>query len=141
MAKEVQGQVQEILDKVTDKGQEYLVLRIEGEGYFDWKGLVAQQQVKTGDVVRLRVSDGRFPRIYDLEKIGDREFKPAQAPSAALARTGSRDEFISRLSCLRSASLAVGIEQMPIEKKIKELFQLAEALEKWVKRPAGEVHT
>jgi len=140
MAREVVGVVQDILDRATEKGQEYLVLRIEGEGYFDWKGLVAQKQVKVGDKVRLRVSDGQFPRIYDLEKIGDAEFKKAQAQAgtAPLARTGSRDEFITRLSCARTASLALSVVQMPVKEKVKELFDLADELEKWVNRPSGE---
>jgi len=109
MAREVVGVVQDILDKATEKGQEYLVLRIEDEGYFDWKGLVAQKQVKVGDKVRLRVSDGQFPRIYDLEKVGDAEFKKAQAHGGTVpsARTGSR-ELITRLSCIRSAALGIG---------------------------------
>ena len=113
---------------------------LEGEGYFDWKGLVAQKQVKAGDKVRLRVSDGQFPRIYDLEKIGDAEFKKAQAQAGTVpsARTGSRDEFITRLSCARTASLALSVVQMPVKEKVKELFHLAEELEKWVKRHAGE---
>ncbi len=138
MAREVVGVVQDILGKATEKGQEYLVLRIEGEGYFDWKGLAAQNQVKAGDKVRLRVSDGQFPRIYDLEKVGDAEFKKAQAQAGTLpsARTGSRDEFITRLSCARSASLALSVVDLPVKEKVKELFHLAEELEKWVKRPA-----
>jgi len=140
MAREVVGVIQEILEKATEKGQEYLVLRIEGEGYFDWKGLVAQKQVKVGDKVRLRVSDGQFPRIYDLEKLGDAEFKKAQAQGGSVpsAGTGSRDEFIARLSCARSASLALSVVDMPVKEKVKELFHLAEELEKWVKRPAAE---
>lgn len=140
MAREVVGVVQDILDKATGKGQEYLVLRIEGEGYFDWKGLVAQKQVKAGDKVRLRVSDGQFPRIYDLEKVPDAEFKKAQAqaPTVPVARTGSRDEFITRLSCARTASMALSVMDMSAKEKVKELFHLAEELEKWVKRPARE---
>ncbi len=122
-------------DDETEKGQEHLVLRIEGEGYFDWKGLVAQEQVKAGDKERLRVSDGQYPRIYDLEKLGDAEFKKAQAQAgtAPSARTGSRDEFIARLSCARTASLALSVVQMPVKEKVKELFHLAEELEKWVR--------
>jgi hypothetical protein len=140
MAKEVVGVVQDILDKATEKGQEYLLLRIEGEGYFDWKNLAAQNQVNPGDKVRLRVSDGRFPRVYDLEKLGDAEFKTAQAqaPTVPPTRTGSRDEFITRLSCTRTASLALSVVQMPVEEKVKELFHLAEELENWVKRPTNE---
>ena len=136
MAREVVGVVQDILDKATEKGQEYLVLRIEGEGYFDWKNLAAQNQVKAGDTVRLRVSDGRFPRVYELEKLGDAESKRAQAQTgtAPPARTGSRDEFITRLSCARTASLALSVMQMPVKEKVEELFHLAEELEKWVKR-------
>jgi len=113
---------------------------LEGEGYFDWKGVVAQKQVKAGDKVRPRVSDGQFPRIYDLEKVPDAEFKKAQAQAGTVpsVRTGSRDEFIARLSCARTASLALSVVQMPVEEKTEELFHLAEELEKWVKRPAAE---
>ena len=137
MAREIVGTVQEILDKATEKGQEYVVVRIQQQGYFDWRNLVAQEQVKAGDKVRLRVSDGQFPRIYDLEKLGDAEFKkaPARVGTAPSARTGWRDEFIARLSCLRSASLVVSVVQMPVKEKVKELFHLAEELEKWVSRP------
>ena len=136
MAREIVGVVQDILDKATEKGQEYLVLRVEGEGYFDWKGLVAQKQVKAGDKVRLRVSDGQFPRIYDLEKLPDVEFTKAQVQAGTVpsARTGSRDEFITRLSCARTASMALSVVDMPVKEKVKELFHLAEELEKWVKR-------
>ena len=139
MAREVVGVVQELLDKATEKGQEYVVLRMGGEGFFDWKGLVAQKQVKAGDGVRLRVGEGQYPRVYDLEKLPEAEFKKAQAqaPTMPPVRTGSRDEFITRLSCLRSASLALSVVQMPVEEKVKELLHLAEELEKWVKRPSG----
>ena len=140
MAREVVGVVQEILDKATEKGQEYLVLRIEGEGYFDWKGLVAQKQVKAGDKVRLRAGEGQYPRIYSVEKLGDAEFNKARAEIGTVpsARTGSRDEFIARLSCARTASMALSVVDMPVKEKVKELFHLAEELEKWVKRPTGE---
>ena len=70
MAREVIGKVQDVLDKATDKGKRYVVVRIDGEGYFDWKGLVAGNQVKVGDNVRLRVSNDRWPRIYSLAKLG-----------------------------------------------------------------------
>jgi len=140
MAKEVVGVVQDILDKATEKGQEYVVLRIEGEGYFDWKGLAAQNHVKPEDKVRLRVGDGQYPRIYDLEKLGDAEFKKAQAQAERppTARTGSRDELITRLSCARTASLALSVVQMPVKEKVKELFELAEELEKWVRRATNQ---
>lgn len=75
MAKEVVGVVQQRLDKATDKGRQYVVARIAGEGYFDWKGLTAENQVKRGDNVRLRVSDGRYRRIYDPEKLSDARFE------------------------------------------------------------------
>jgi len=138
MAKEIVGAVQEMLDKTSDKGEEYVVIRIDGEGYFDWKGFAAKSQVKPGDAVRLRVSDGKWPRVYGLEKIDDGDFDTAQgtAKTTPSARAGSRDEFISRLSCARTASLALSVVQMPVEEKVKELFHLAEELEKWVNRPA-----
>jgi histone H3/H4 len=49
-----------------------------------------------------------------------------------------RDEFITRLSCARTASLAFSVVQMPVEEKLKELFHVAEELAKWVKRPYGD---
>ena len=61
-----------------------------------------------------------------------------QAPGGAapLPRTGSRDEFMTRLSCARTASLALSVVQMPVEEKVNELFHLAEELENWVNRTA-----
>lgn len=141
MAREIVGVVQDILDRATGKGQEYLVVRIGGEGFFDWKGLVAQHQVKVGDNVRLRVGEGQYPRVYDLEKLPEAEFKTAPAqvvPTGPAARAGSRDEFITRLSCARTASMALSVMDMPAREKVKELFHLAEELEKWVKRPSAQ---
>jgi len=60
--------------------------------------------------------------------------KPRTVPAG---RAGSRDEFITRLSCARTASLALSVVQMPAEEKVKELFHVAEELEKWVKRPSA----
>jgi len=56
------------------------------------------------------------------------EFKKAQAQAGTVpsVRTGSRDEFIARLSCARTASLALSVVQMPVEEKTEELFHLAE---------------
>lgn len=69
MAREVVGVVRDILDTATDRGKEYVVLRIDKEGYFDWNGLTAKKHVKQGDGVCLRVGGGRWPGVYDLEKL------------------------------------------------------------------------
>ena len=63
-----------------------------------------------------------------------------QAPGGAAPspRAGSRDEFITRLSWARTASMGLSVVDMPVKEKVKELFHLAEELEKWVKRPAKE---
>ncbi|MFO7898936.1 MAG: hypothetical protein R6V58_07735, partial [Planctomycetota bacterium] len=71
-------------------------------------------------------------------------FEPAQTGSktAPSARTRSRDAFIARLCCARSAALALSSARMPAAGKRKQLFHLAEEIEKWVNRtPAeGEEH-
>jgi len=56
------------------------------------------------------------------------EFKKAQAQAGTVpsSRTGSRDEFITRLSCARTASMALSVVDMPVKEKVKELFHLAE---------------
>lgn len=61
--------VEEMLDRSSEKGEECVVVRIDGEGYFDWIDLAAEKQVAVGDQVTLRVSNGQWPRIYDLEKL------------------------------------------------------------------------
>ena len=143
MTREVVGVVQEMLDKSTDKGQEYVVIRVDGEGYFDWRGLAAENQVKTGDMVRLRVGSGKWPRVYDLEKLEGEAAQSAAAEAAAsgqaaqrpAGRTYSRENVITRLSCARTASLVLSVAEMPLEDRAKELFRLADKLEEWVTRP------
>jgi len=64
----VTGVVEAILDRTTAKGKPYRVVRIEGEGYFDWNGCASEAGVSAGDAVKMLVAPGRFPRIMSLEK-------------------------------------------------------------------------
>ena len=140
MTREVVGVVEEILEKSTGNGGNYLVLRINGEGYFDWRGLINENQVSVGDSVRLSVGTGKWPRVYDLEKLGDGEIRAAASSnktSPAACRC-SRDERITRLACARTASMALTRAKIPVKEKVKELFCLAEQLEKWVNRVGDE---
>jgi hypothetical protein len=105
-----------------------------GEGYFDWSNLAVENQVKPGDRVKLEVGTGRWPRIYRLEKLGEGENEAGlgEAESGPAPRIGSRDEFITKLSCPRSAALVVTSIDAPAERKVEELLKLSERLEGWV---------
>lgn len=67
-------------------------------------------------------------------------FAPAEGPPGSTdpSRPACCRELIARLSSAGAASLALSAMQMAAEEKVEELLPLAEELEKWVKRPAGE---
>jgi hypothetical protein len=140
MRREVTGVVEQLLDRSTGKGKEYAVLRIGGEGYFDWSGLAAKNQVAEGDRVRLKVGEGRWPRVFDLEKLPPEKKEPGNAPAKAeppvSARTQDREETITRLSCIRTAAVALSNADIPAEHIENRLVELAGKLEKWVTRRA-----
>lgn len=138
MAKEVIGVVEQMLDRKTDKGEEYVVLRIEGEGYFDWIDLAAEKRVAVGDRVRLRVSDGQWPKTLELEKLPQKQAKgktaSAQGNTPVSPGMQKREETITRLSCIRTAAVALSHAEIPQKELEQKFLGLAEQLEKWVGR-------
>ena len=84
--------------------------------------------------MKLRVGDGKWPRVFGLEKVADGE--PAGEAGAVgtglSARNRSGDEFTNRLLCARTASILVSAMDMSPEEKIKRFFGLAGEMEKWV---------
>ena len=91
-----------------------------------------------GDRVRLRVSDGQWPRVYDLEKLPQKPAKGKTASDQGKTPVSpgmqKREETITRLSCIRTAAVALSHTEMPVEQREKNLLELATKLEKWVKR-------
>ena len=51
-------------------------------------------------------------------------------------RTQRREEVISRLSCARSADVALSYADIPEDEREKRLFDLATRLQEWVKEAA-----
>jgi len=136
MTKEIEGTVQEILDRQTDNGDSFRVVRLDdGEGYFDWKGRVAKSGVKEGDTVKLEVTQAKYPRIRRIERVdkGNSDVV-AQADHEA----NGRDVLITRMSCLRSATRLLAGSDEPVEAKRDKALALAEEMVAWVNNGHGE---
>jgi len=130
MTKEVEGTVQKILSKQTDKGESFRVIRLnDGEGYFDWNGYIAKSGVKQGDAVKLKVKEGEFPRIESIQIVAREDFNGL---SENVPELNGKDALIVRMSCLRSAAeLLAGVDETA-EKKRDKVLALAEAMVAWV---------
>ena len=102
-----------------------------------WIDLAAEKQVAVGDRVRLRVSNGQWPRVYDLEKLPQKQAKgkAASKESTTPVSPGAqkRGETITRLSCARTAAVALSHADMPVEQLEKRLFELTKRLRSWIK--------
>lgn len=134
---QVEGEVEKILEGETRNGDGYLVVRICGQGYFDWHELSEKEGVHVGDCVRVDFEPGQWPRIQKIEKISEGENAGASGPGAsALERAERREGRIVRLSCLRTAAELLSQSDLGYEDKKAEVLVLAEEMAAWVK--AGE---
>ena len=71
MKRDVTGVVEALITGLSGEGKPYRLVRIQGEGYFDWDEHTSQAGVVEGDTVRLKVQPGPFPQIKSLAKIGN----------------------------------------------------------------------
>ena len=127
--KNISGTVDNVIEKQSAEGGRYHVLRIEGEGYFDWQGHASEAAVKEGDAVKLTVSDGEFPRIQKIECVENGNGSQAREDSTP---PSTKDLLIVRMSCLRSAAELLSSVDGPAAKKEKKLMALAAEMAKWV---------
>ena len=136
---EIEGTIQQILERKSAKGESYRVIRVAGEGYFDWTGVAEEVGVKEGDTVKLKVNGGEFPRIRSIEKSGNAEEDSAQnsdqstddAPETD-GQIRPKDVLIVRMSCLRSATELLASLDADAEAKQQKVLTVAEAMTKWV---------
>lgn len=79
--KEVVGLVQFTRDKQT-----YHLVRIDNEGYFAYRNevrdLIRKGRVPDGARVRLKVTEGDYPKILELTVLGQQELGNGPAPEA-----------------------------------------------------------
>ena len=132
----VEGQVEQILEKTKDDGRAFHVVRINGEGYFDWDDLAEKLELEEGETVRLHVRPGRWPRIEKIERVsgesGDQTEKDGPPSAVAAVSWPDRETRITRLSCLRSACELLSVSEVPFHERRKEILALADKFVKWV---------
>jgi len=135
MTKHIEGQIERIIEKQAAQGGTFRVVRIDGDGYFDWNGHVAEAGVKEGDTVKLRVSDDQYPKVQGIEKLGDGGHEIAPQNNG---KTNGRDLPIARMSCLRSAAELLADLDEPPEKRQSKVIAMAAEMEKWVTNGSDE---
>lgn len=128
MTRNIEGTIEEILDKQAANGP-YRLVRIDGEGYFDFDGMAANAKVKGGDTVRLRATEGQWPKIRKIHRIGEPEPHAGRVPSD---QPNGKDAQIVRMSCLRSAAELLAATNEPPEAKRDKALALAEEMVAWV---------
>ena len=136
MVKEMaaEGVVEQLLDKVSDKVGPYKLVRIAGNGYFDFNGKIAKSGIREGDSVSLKASVEQFPKIRNIQKTESSE--AAAAPTGG-GKTSDREMAIIRLSCLRSAAMLMADSDEPIEAKQEKALAMAETMVAWITNGIG----
>lgn len=129
----VKGVVENIITKTDQRGKEFNVVRVNGQGYFDWNGNVAKAQVKEGDTVEMNVGAGQYPRIYEIKKL--------QSSAPVQAALPNMTSVIDKRQCqiIRMAALKAAAELMQNEKLLsnpnwaEETIKIAKEFERWIK--------
>ncbi len=129
MTQEIEGTVESVLARQSAHGDIFKVVRVDGEGYFDWDGKVAKTGVKEGDEVKLRVSDGDFPRIRSIHRNGVAKPNGQNQP---VHKPNGKDDQIVRMSCLRTAAQVLGDLDEPLEARREKVLAMADEMAKWV---------
>ncbi len=127
---DVEGVVDQVIDKKDRKGQTYKLVRIGGEGYFDWNGKVANASITEGDSVRLRATEEEFSKIQSIEKNESKE--PDTVTANQDSKTNGRERNIIRISCLRSAAMLMANSEEQVEAKQEKVLAMAQAMAAWV---------
>lgn len=134
---EVTGRIEEIVDKKSNTGKSYTIVKVDGKNYWDWKGWA--KNFNTGDQARISYHDGQYPRIT---KIAQSEEPAAQTElprqvsteinKAYAPRNGNLANSTEYLACKLAVEL-VGNEQIDHEQKMARFHKAYKEIKELLK--------
>lgn len=134
------GRIEKIWENQTRKGKPYWVLSVAGERYslFDED---AATRIREGDEIELEWrQSGQYRNVVSILPT------KSNSDDGRSSRTYDRQDCITRMSCLRSASELLAYQQIPPERKLELALEYAKRFEDYVtgaedsepRRPGGD---
>jgi len=81
MVYEAKGIIETIEQRVSGTGKQYILVRVNGEGYFVWESDIVKD-VKEGDNVVITHRGGDYPKATSIRKIVN---EPTEEPSERIS--------------------------------------------------------
>ena len=124
--------IEQILDKATNTGKSFTVIRNNGDGYFVWdRKLMAG--INVGDKVRIEYSGDKFPKVLALAKIESAKVKQETVHESIPSTAEDSPEFSNyNKAHFRAIAINVVMECYGEAMSLSGLYKLADVVTEYI---------